>query len=46
VLQTEARAAMTLTPDTPYQDIPNPDKLKPLFEPITIGSYQLETRVA
>jgi NADH:flavin oxidoreductase / NADH oxidase family len=36
---------MTVTPGTPYQAIPTPDKLKPLFEPIKLGPYQLETRV-
>ena len=40
-----AAATMAVTPDTPYEDIPTPDKLKPLFEPVKIGAFQLDTKV-
>ena len=40
-----AAATMAVTPDTPYEDIPTPDKLKPLFEPVKVGAFQLDTKV-
>lgn len=36
---------MTVKPETPVEDIPTPDELKPLFEPFKLGAFDLSTRV-
>ena len=36
---------MAIGPDTPVEEIPTPDNLKPLFEPIKFGAFEVSTRI-
>jgi hypothetical protein len=34
-----------MTPETPVEDIPTPENLKPIFEGMKLGPYDLTTRI-